>query len=129
MAFSIGKLGSVVSSIASKADLGSAISGINISSLNVNSIDSIKGTIESTLNSKLSSITSELQSSINPGDIESMMSGFDFDSQAAQIQSSLTSGMPDASAIEGMSDSALGDIQSQVDSIMGGMNFSSISYM
>lgn len=120
MGFNIGKIASIASSIASKADIGSLASGFNLDSLNASNIDSIKGTIESTLNSKMSSITSELQSSIGVSDIESMASGFDFEAQANQLQSSLTSGTLDES-----------QIQSQVDSMMSNMDssLSQINFM
>ena len=126
MGFSIGKIASVASSIASKADMASSLGNINLGSLNPSNIGSLKGTIESAINGKMSSITSELESSISVGDIESMTKDFDIESKTKQLQSQLegTASMPNIDESQ---------IQSMVDGLglqdIGNLGLSDIKYM
>ena len=126
MGLNIGKIASVAGSIASKADMVSSLGNINPGSLNPSSIGSLKSSIESKLNGKMSSITSDLQSSISAGDIESMTKDFDIESKTKQLQSQLES----SASMSGIDDSK---IQPMVDGLglqdMGNLGLSNIKYM
>ena len=127
MGFNIGKMVSVASKVATGADLISKIGGIDLSNVNPSGLGSIKSKIESTLNGSMDSIMSNIQSSVSIGDIESMAGQFDIEGKAKELQSTLQSGTADMSKIEEATD--MSKIQSQVDSMMNGMNFSNINIM
>lgn len=125
MGFNIGKVASVASTIASHVDLGSLTGGINVSNLGSVNMDSVKSKIESALNGQVSSITSQLENSIIPSDITSMADQFNIENQVQGLQSSLNIDSPDLSQVDTMTN----DMQSQIDSMMGSMNLSSINFM
>ena len=131
MGFNIKKVASVVSTVSCIADTAGMLSGININGLNASNLGSIKSSIQSALNGQTSSIMSQLESAIVPGDIQSMVDGFDIEGKASQLQSQIQVPSMDASSFDqSQIDSQVNQMMEQLNSqINSSMNLSSINFM
>lgn len=131
MGFNIKKVASVVSTVSSIADTAGMLSGININGLNTSNLGSIKSSIQSALNGQTSSIMSQLESAIVPGDIQSMVDGFDIEGKASQLQSQIQVPSMDASSFDqSQIDSQVNQMMEQLNGqINSSMNLSSINFM
>lgn len=61
-----------ITNIANKVDVKSLVGGIDLKNINVNNLDGIKNSIESSINGVVGNMTSEIENSVNIGDIESI---------------------------------------------------------
>lgn len=130
MGFSLSKISSAVSTVSSAVNIASTLSNIDVSSINVSNLGSIKSTIQSALNGQTDTIMSQLQSSIVPGDIESMVSGFDIEKKGAELVSQLQVPSMDGGIDQSAIDSQVNDIINKINSeVSSSMDFSSIKFM